>query len=274
MIIKNKIKYFFKRHPVYYYFRYIIIAKNIDGQNLDSVGCFNDINNLKDIPPVFFEVNAKIDLGFATDEFEKALTIASYLRTNLKGGTALSLSSTKTLENMIAGKGGVCGDFSQIFSVFCFINNIRVKEWHCVDRFYKTRFGHTFNEIYSSNLNKWVAIDSHKSIYFTIQNDATPLSTVELFTHVRNDKKLQFISFSTYYLKTIERLPLVFSKDLIPFIIGNYNNKVIDYYLDKYHKRYPPFIINAILILLRKNYNFIFVMDNYKKLLFPVFYKK
>ena len=138
---------------------------------------------------------------------------------------------------------------------------------------YKTKYGHTFNEIYSSTLNKWIAIDSHKSIYFTTGMDTTPLSSVELFTCLRNDKKIKFISFSSYNLKKIERLPLVYSKNSIPFIIGNYNNKVIDYYLDKYDKKYPAFIVNFILIVLKKNYNFIFVMDNYKKLLFPVFYK-
>lgn len=250
-----------------------MIAKNFKGKNIDALGCFNDINNLQDIPQIFFEVNAKIDLGFATDEFDKAVVIASYLRTNFKGGTALSLSSSKTLKEMIAGKGGVCGDFSQIFSVLCFINSIRAKEWHCVDLFYKTRFGHTFNEVYSSKLKKWIAIDSHKSVYFKNNENATPLSSFELFTFLRNDQKIKFISFSSYQLKKIERLPLVYSKNSIPFIIDNYNNNVIDYYLDKYGKKYPTFIINAILILLRKNYNFIFVMDNYKKLLFPVFYK-
>ncbi len=30
---------------------------------------------------------------------------------------------------MINGEGGVCSDFSQIYSNFCVINDIKVKEW-------------------------------------------------------------------------------------------------------------------------------------------------
>lgn len=274
MDLKNKIKFLLKRHPVFFYVRYILIGKNIRNEEVATLGCFNDSNNLEDLPAIFFEFNNKFDLGDATDEFDKAIKIATYLRANLKGGTALSLSSSQTMQQMIAGKGGVCGDFSQIFSIFCFINDIKVKEWHCVDSLYKPKYGHTFNEIYSSKLNKWIAFDSHKNIYFAKDTDETPLSCVELFTTLRIGEKIKFIIFSSYQLKNFERLPLVYAANSIPYIIGNYNNKTIDYYLDKYEKKYPPFIVNFILILLKKNYNFIFAMDNYKKLLFPVFYKK
>ena len=34
------------------------------------------------------------------------------------------------------------------------------------------------------------------------------------------------------------------------------------------YKHLPPFVVNAMLIALGKNYNFLFVLDNYKRKLF------
>ncbi|HMK06393.1 MAG TPA: hypothetical protein VK476_02620 [Flavobacterium sp.] len=257
-----------KRHPFFYYVRYILLSRNHHEKNAENIGCLNDINNIEDVPALYFEVNTQINVTPKMGTFEKALEIGAFLRNTIKGGPGLGLSSDKTLEKMLAGNGGVCSDFSQIFNLFCFINSIKVKEWGCVDRLYDSRFGHAFNEIYSTEHQKWIAIDIHKGIYFTAV-DGKPLSTIELFKNLRNGKELQFTFISDYQPNDMRRIHSVYSKSTLPFVISNYKNKENDYFLNKYHDVFPSFLINFMLILLRKNHNFVFVMDNYKVKLLP-----
>ena len=80
----NKIKHFFKRHPVFYLLRFILISKNQNSGSSDNTGCFNDINDINTIPKIYFDVNSKINLSSNLDEFEKAIKIAKYLRTNIQ----------------------------------------------------------------------------------------------------------------------------------------------------------------------------------------------
>lgn len=244
------------------------MSKNFREKNADNIGCFNDINDINDIPGIYFEINRSIELNSKEGEFEQALVIAAYLRKNFKGGKGLGLSSSVTLEKMINGQGGVCSDFSLIFNIFCFINGIKVKEWGCVDRLYKSRFGHTFNEIYSSKLEKWIAVDCHKGIYFTAYT-STPLSAMELFQYLRSGNSLKYKSISDYVPKSIERTYSVYSKSTMPFIIDNYNNRINDHYLNKFQNVLPAFVINALLILLKLNHRFVFILDNYKQKLLP-----
>jgi hypothetical protein len=92
------------------------------------------------IPARYFEVNRSMNLNPEMETLEKALEIGRYLRANVKGGRGLGLSSEQTLEKMLGEKGGVCSDFSQIFCIFCLINDIKVKEWGCVDGLYNGKF--------------------------------------------------------------------------------------------------------------------------------------
>ena len=256
------------RHPFLYLMRYILLSKNNQGESVDAVGCFNDVNTVLEIPKVYFDINQQINLHQETDELEKAIEIGRFLRKNISGGAGLGLSSEQTLQKMLDGKGGVCSDFSQIFNIFCLINQIKVKEWGCIDRFYNTRFGHSFNEIYSTAKKKWIAIDIHKSVIFAGPDNVNPLSALELFTSLRNGNQLNFILFSAYIPIKLERIYSVYSKTTIPFVISNYKNKVYDYFLNKF-KKYPPFMINGLMILLGKNHDFVFMLDNYKVKLLP-----
>ena len=261
-----------KRHPVLYYIRYFLLSQNISKKvSVDDVGCFNNINDVKDVPQLFFEVNHEMRLTGA-DEFEKAQEIAVFLRSRTPVGPAQSKSSGRTLEGMLYGKGGVCSDFSQVFNIFCLINNIRVKEWNCVDTLYGARFGHTFNEIYSSALQKWVAIDTHKGFYFTGDDD-TPLSAIETFTRLRQVKKVDFVYFSEYRPPKPERLPMVYSASTIPFIISNYRISVNDQYLSKFEKM-PSLVSSLAMIFTGKNHRFTFVLDDYRKKMLPFLFKR
>jgi len=270
--LKKKIFKILFRHPGLYYIRYILLSKNHKGKSAEAIGCFNDLNPINEIPKLYFDVNKKISINPGMDELEKALEIGRFLRNAITGGTGLGLSSAETLAKMLEGKGGVCSDFAQIFNLFCCINNIKVKEWGCIDRFYKTRFGHSFNEIYSSELQKWIAIDIHKSIVFSDGEKSQLFSVTELFHYLRDGNPLKLIFFSAYIPRNVDRIPHVYSKNTIPFIISNYKNNVNDYFCNRF-KNFPPFIINAIMIVLRKNYAFVFVMDNYKTKLLPKYFQ-
>jgi hypothetical protein len=240
------------------------MSENVNENDLGDLGCFNDCNSLASIPPLYFEINNKIGIDASLDEYEKALQIGKFLRTTMKGGPGIGLSSTETLEKMLANQGGVCSDFSQIFNIFCFINDIKVKEWGCIDRFYKTQFGHSFNEIYSSGKQKWVAIDIHKGIVFT-DNAGDPRSVVELFTAFRCGNPINFTHYSDYISPDHDRTPKVYAPNTIPFIISNNKNEVTDFYFEKYQKILSPILINTLILLRRKNHKFLFVMDDYKE---------
>lgn len=262
--LTKKITSIFLRHPLLYYLRYSIISRNAKGPAVENIGCFNDCNKLEHLPKLFFEVNAKINIDASLPEFEKAIIIATFLRTSISGGRGLGLSSENTLTKMLADKGGVCSDFSQIFNIFCMINAIKVKEWGCIDRFYKTQFGHSFNEFYDSKLQKWIAIDIHKGILFQNRKEKTFYSVMELFGSLRAGETLQCHFFSDYVPPKLERISFVYCEKTIPFVISNYCNKSNDLYIKCFQKILPPFAINALLILTGKNPNFIFVLDNYR----------
>ena len=250
-----------------YYIRYLLLSTN-SKKSPEAIGCFNDINRMDEIPQCYFVENAKIGLKPEMDVLEKALKIARYLRTNILGGPGLGLSSDITLQKMLGGSGGVCSDFCQIFNIFCFINDIKVKEWGCIDQFYKAKFGHSFNEIYSEEEHKWIAIDVHKSILFTDADGAVKFSVMELFSSLRKGNELNLLFFSGYIPKKLERLKYVYSRHTIPFLITNYKNSVNDYFLKRF-KKFPPFVINGIMFLYKKNHTFVFVMNNYKLDLLP-----
>jgi len=264
---KHKIFKLFLRHPLMYYVRYLLLSKNNPGDFSDQMGCFNEINSIDDIPQIYFEVNKRISLVAEWDEFEKALAIGRFLRSTISGGTGLGLSSDKTLEKMLAGLGGVCSDFSQTFTIFCFINDIKVREWGCIDRFYKALFGHSFNEIYSSQQRKWIAIDIHMGIIVT-DSDKNYLAVTELFNNLRVGKAIEFKVYSDYISPKTHRIPHIYSPTTIPFLICNYKNSVNDHFHQKFNK-FPLFLANAIIILRGKSHHYLFVMDNYKSKILP-----
>ena len=269
MSILEKIVYYFKRHPLLYFVRYILLSTNSKEKNIDAIGCFNDYNSIDDVPKLYFTINEEIKLDSAQDEFERAIAIGKFLRKRIIGGPGIGLSSEKTLERMLDGDGGVCSDFAQIFNVFCLINGIRVKEWGCVECFYKSKFGHSFNEIYSTRLQKWIAIDIHKGIIFNDVKKNTHFSVVDLFKDLRNGNPLNITHYSDYISPDEQRTRMVYSLHTIPFLINNTENSAVDYYYDKFQNALPSVMINTLLIVLRKNHTFIFVMDNYKQKLLP-----
>lgn len=260
-----------RRHPILYYIRFSIVSKDYT-ENPMYLPTFNDINDPQDVDPFFFKVNAEIAIPEQADALERALSVARYLCTkHVYRGRGLGLSSDKALRLIYNCEAGVCSDHSQLFNVFCLINNIKVREWGVVEKFYQPYFGHTFNEIFSVRLQKWIMVDVWKGILF---NDgvpgSVPFSAVELFLHLRNGNPLHYVKFIDNVTEE-ERIYKLYTAKSVPFVIDNYDNKIYDHYLNKYQDRLPSFLINAYLILLGKNYRFLFPLDRYKEKLSEAF---
>ncbi len=260
--VKNKIKWAVRRHPILYYIRFALICKNIPA-DLDDENCFNSLNSKNDVAPIFTSTLSEMDLRNKSD-FEKSLSIAKFLVEKISGGPGLGISSDGALHKMLNDNAGVCSDFSQIYNVFCLLADVKVREYGVVEKFYNPQFGHTFNEIYSAQLRKWIMIDVGKGTYYIDQSSSQPLSAVELFVQLRNNQKPQIICFIDKEDQD-DRLKQIYSSKSIPFLISNYSNKTYDHYFNKYQDKVPGFLISFWLIILRRNFKFSFMLDDYKK---------
>lgn len=262
--MSRPLNWYLRRHPILYKIRYRLVSKKSSLAAIESY-CYNDINKKTNISPLFFEVNNLIFSGTSTDlnDFEKAKKIAIWLKNNIKGGPGLGKSSATALQKMINGEGGVCSDFSQVYSNFCVINNIKVKEWgmKSLSNNPNVSGGHSFNEIYCPEFQKWIMIDVAKSIFFYHSNKDIPLSTLEYIHLKKNNKEITFSTIDANGSIDNHNLNNIFlvSNSLL-FVITNYNNKTYDYFLDKLDF-FPESIIHGILILTGKSYTFEFPMD-------------
>ncbi len=229
---------------------------------------YNELNQESDIPKVFKEINTTVfKKNKPVNDLEVVKQLSAWLQNNIKGGPGLSEPSAAALQIMLAGKGGVCSDMAQVFNNFCVINHIKVREWGTTRAPFNKEFGgHSFNEIYSKELDKWILIDVSSSLMFYSDNDI-PLSVLELYQLVRNKGAVSFKTFNplTQVIDAnIKRNYL--NPDTIPFLICNYSNKTYDAYLRFLRPRVPVFIIHFMLYLFGKSYHYRFPLDNYKKI--------
>jgi len=257
--------WYLRRHPLLYKIRYRLVSKTVSQDSVKDF-CYNEINKKNSIPTLFFEIN---NLIFIEDKneltaFEKAKTISTWMKNNIKGGPGLGKSSTIALRKMIDGEGGVCSDFSQIFSNFCVINDIKVKEWGMKSLSEDPRVsgGHSYNEVYCSELKKWILIDVAKAVLLYQKGTDIPLSSLEYIQFKKENKEIIISTIIPNDSVDIENIKNIFlvSKSL-PFVITNYNNKAIDTFLDKL-SFFPESIIHGILIITGKGYNFEFPKIN------------
>jgi hypothetical protein len=165
---------------------------------------------------------------------------------------------------MIDGEGVFCSDFSQIYSNLCVINDIKVKEWGLKSLTDDSTLsgGHSFKEVYCKELHKWIMIDVAKSIISINAVNDVPLSTLE-YIHLKKEK--EEIKIASIYAdgifdnKNADKI-FLFSNSL-PFIITNYDNKTIDYFLEKFDFL-PESITHGLLIKLGKSYSFEFPFES------------
>jgi hypothetical protein len=259
--MSKPLNWYLRRHPILYKIRYRIVSKTVSPNDINNF-CYNDINKKNKIPKLFYEINNLIFTENKTEltDFEKAKTISIWLKNNIKGGPGLGKSSTIALRKMIDGEGGVCSDFSQIFSNFCVINDIKVKEWGMKNLSSDPRVsgGHSYNEVYCSEFKKWVMIDVAKSVLLFQNETHIPLSSLEYMQLKKENKEIIISTIIPDDLVDLENIRNIFlvSKSL-PFVITNYNNKSVDTLLDKL-SFFPESIIHGILILIGKGYKFEF----------------
>jgi hypothetical protein len=263
--MKKNLSWYLRRHPILYKIRHWLVAKNVSHNRINSY-CYNDINKKRSIPALFFEINNKIFAAGKPEcsDFDQALQIAVWLKKNIKGGPGLGKSSPVALQTMIDGKGGVCSDFSQIYSNFCVINDIKVKEWGIKNLSNDPRFsgGHSYNEVYCSTMKKWVLVDVSKGILLFQKNTNIPLSSLEYIQLKKENKEIvisTIIPNDVIDLPRIQNIYLVF--EVLPFVVTNYNNKIVDFFLDKL-SFFPESIVHGMIIMLGQGYNFEFPKAN------------
>jgi hypothetical protein len=262
--MSKSLKWYLSRHPLLYKIRFRLVSKKSSFACTEDI-CYNYINPKKDIPYIYFELNESIFSESNKDltDLKKAEKIAKWLRNNIKGGPGLGTSSESAIRKMINGKGGVCSDFAQVYNNFCVINDLKVKEWglKILTNNPATLVGHSFNEFYSKEFQKWIIIDVAKCIYFYHSDSSLPLSVSE-FIELKNKKKaIRYFKFNaeiTADPKTIVELYLV--PYSFPFLITNYRNKTYDYFLNKL-AFLPVSIIHGLLFLTGNSYNFEFPMQ-------------
>jgi hypothetical protein len=266
--MSKSLSWYFRRHPALYKIRFKLVSKESSIESIENFS-YNDINKKSNIPSLFFETNQLIfaDVNDDLPIFEKALQIAIWLKKNIKGGPGLGKSSTTALQKMLNGEGGVCSDFSQIYSNFCVINDIKVKEWgmKSLSKDKKVSGGHSFNEVYCPEFQKWIMIDPGKSILFYQVENTIPLSTLEYINLKRENKEIIISSIVTdEYINRQNVNSIFLESESLPFVITNYNNKSIDFFLEKLDFL-PESIIHGILIFIGKGYNFEFPSEKIKK---------
>ena len=266
-MIFKKVSWLIKRHPFLYLTRFKLLSKNSNLEGIKGIA-YNQINLSKDIPNNFKEINEEIFKdGKPSDDFAMAKAICLWLQDNVKGGPGLSEPSDRALQIMLEGKGGVCSDLSQVFNNFCVINGIKVREWGTTRAPFNREYGgHSFNEIYSKTLKKWVLLDVSSSLLFYHKGDE-PLSVVELYQLIRANEDVSFETFNKnkpLIKNSVKRNYL--DPGTIPFLICNYSNKTYDSVLRYTRPLVPVFVSHFFIFAIGKSYYYSFPLDDYKKI--------
>lgn len=249
--------WYLRRHPLLYKIRYRLVSKRVSAAKIENF-CYNTINKKKDIPSLYFDLNQSIfgkNYKNRTD-IKKAKKIAKWLTNNIKGGPGLGKSSQNALIKMLQGEGGVCSDLAQVFNNFCVINDLKVKEWglKIETKDSTLRGGHSFNEVYSNELGKWIIIDVSKSVLFYQTNRKLPLSVIEMIDLKADNQEIHFTNFNKKKQLDKNRVrDLYFNSNSCPFLITHYCNKTYDTFLDTFGFL-PESIIHGLVYLTGQSY--------------------
>lgn len=259
--MSKSLKWYFRRHPLLYNIRFKLVSKTSSFARTEDI-CYNTINSKNDIPIVYFELNQSIftENNEELTDLKKAQKIAKWLKNNIKGGTGLGKSSDSTVRSMINGEGGVCSDFAQVYNNFCVINDLKVKEWglKILTNNPNTLGGHSFNEIYSKELGKWIIIDVAKCICFYHSDSSLPLSVCDLIKLKNQNEEIKYLKFNNEIPSDPTRIrELYLVAHSFPFLITNYCNKTCDYFLERLDFL-PISMIHGILFITGNSYAFEF----------------
>ena len=241
-----------RRHTSLSQIRHALITR-IGDENTFSSESANRSVRKGSIPSEYLHVVSDLPLSPART-FDSAKVIASDLAQRKVLGDGLSCDSVTALRLVYSGQGGICSDVSQVFTGLCIAAGIQVREWGVCDDFAGKR-GHTFNEIFSSEHNKWVFLDAHKSLYAKTRGCESPLSVAELINLVTagEHEKIEMI-----YIGRIENqhectsnvAMYYFNPKNVFFLIVNNNVFGQDLFLG-WADRVPLAVLHALMLVLR-----------------------
>lgn len=106
-----------------------------------------------------------------------AFRLARHLRETSRQGPPIQANSRQTYEEIRAGKGGYCSDYTQSFSALALAAGLAVREWGFA--WEDMANGHAFSEVWDPQLKKWIFIDSFVSFYVVDRASGLPLSVLE-----------------------------------------------------------------------------------------------
>lgn len=260
----SSLKKLLRRAPIFFPIRFWLVLTKPSKKVLEEEN-YNSYNSKEDIPQSFYTENEKMKVAGNTT-FDKALYIATYLKGNYLGGTKnIGYSSEKTLHTLRTKPEGTCGDYSQVFILFCILNDIKVREWGVHDKVYKNTVGHVFNEVYLPEQNQWMCIDLHFAVYFKDKATQQVLSMPNIIKLTADGQEetieianLLPIKDSDEGLETVKKN--YFGKTHLFFLITQYKNKRMDDALNKFSKLPIP-LVHLWLIFTSRYYKYMLVFS-------------
>lgn len=264
-----KLGYFLKRHPILYSARFWLILKKPRKEDFLEEHC-NKYVHRKTIPAEFS--NEVTLMGLDSDEsaLAGAKKIIRYMNKYYGKGRGLGYSTVENLKALKAGKGGVCSDYSSVFTAFCLAKNIKVREWGLVANLkYKigtVNLGHSFNEVFCDRLNKWVLLDPFFGIFFKNKETHSPLSATEFIDlHIvgRNEiEQVNFINGRQLNIAAQTKIDNSYFQENVFFLLKDYDIFSQDKIL-RMHKRLPLPLLHILLILTNKYFHYIIYLNSH-----------
>lgn len=261
----SSLKKLLRRAPIFFPIRFWLVLTQPSKKVLEEEN-YNSYNRKEDIPQAFYTENEKMKVVGNTI-FDRALHIATYLKGNYPGGTKnLGYSSERTLYTLQTKPEGTCGDYSQVFILFCILNDIKVREWGVHDKVYKNTVGHVFNEVYLPEQNQWMCIDLHFAIYFKDKATQQVLSMPDVIkrTAEGQEESIEIVHFlpvkdSGEGRDTVKKN--YFGKTHLFFLITKYHNKKMDDELNRFSKLPIP-LVHLWLIFTGRYYKYMLVFSH------------
>lgn len=261
----SSVKKLLRRAPIFFPIRFWLVLTKPSKQLLEEEN-YNSYNRKEDIPQAFYTENEKMQVKGETT-FDRAVYIAQHLKGNYPGGTKnLGYSSVNTLHTLQTKPEGTCGDYSQVYILFCILNDIKVREWGVHDKVYKNTVGHVFNEVYLPEQNQWMCIDLHFAIYFRDKTTQRVLSIPDIISMTADGNKdnIEIVHIlpvkdsdeGRAYIKSI-----YFGRTYLFFLLTQYHNKKMDDMLNRF-KKLPIPLVHLLLIFRGHYYKYMLVFSH------------
>ena len=171
-------------------------------------------------------------------ELGKAKLFARHLASNRQAQSPIQSNTLDAYRQIVDNGDGYCADYSQVFTALALAGDVPVREWGLGWEGFG--FGHTFNEIYDSSLDKWVFIDSFNSLYVVDVSTGIPLSVLEFQQRLReapDDPRVKVIplDWDKTYFKTQEQALEYYTRGADQFFMF-WGNDVFSYDSNTYMK--------------------------------------